>query len=426
MFKGVDVQPTSRPRRVLGIFAAGTIGLSTALLGVTGVAQAAPVDPTSEAPAAEAETPAVESTESTESTDTDTSEVDPEAATLDAPYAPTMIDVQGGDETLRVWFEGVEGDDTTDWADEYEYNLDGGDWSSLEPDYSSGYASFEITAGLTNGTEYAVRVRGVSEFSGAGTPSDAKSATPYKAIGAPGVPTVVTGPASLMVTWTAPTETGTYPLAGYEVMLPYSTGQSGGLMSFCDTDAATTTCTFGVEAGAGYDVFVTAVDDQHNSSAEAGPVASGVVPAPTVPASAPDKDGDLVLADGASSSVAPGKTITVSGTGYAPFSSVAVIIYSEPQLLTTVVTDADGNFTVTVTVPAGLSAGNHTLVASGVDANGVARYVTLPVTVTGAGTASLAYTGADVTLPAIGGLVAVAVGGGLILASRRRSATAAA
>jgi LPXTG-motif cell wall-anchored protein len=79
-----------------------------------------------------------------------------------------------------------------------------------------------------------------------------------------------------------------------------------------------------------------------------------------------------------------------------------------------------------VTVPAGLSAGNHTLVASGVDANGVARYVTLPVTVTGAGTASLAYTGADVTLPAIGGLVAVAVGGGLILASRRRSATAAA
>jgi titin len=197
-------------------------------------------------------------------------------------------------------------------------------------------------------------------------------------------------------------------------------------MSFCDTDAATTTCTFGVEAGAGYDVFVTAVDDHHNTSAEAGPVASGVVPAPTVPASVPDKDGDLVLADGASSSVAPGKTITVSGTVYAPYSSVAVVIYSEPQLLTTVVTDADGSFTVTVTVPAGLAAGKHTLVASGVDANGVARYVTLTVTVTGAGTASLAYTGADVTLPAIGGLVAVAIGGGLIVASRRRSATSAA
>ena len=39
--EGVDVQLTSSPRRALGLLAAGTIGLSTALLGVAGVAQAA-------------------------------------------------------------------------------------------------------------------------------------------------------------------------------------------------------------------------------------------------------------------------------------------------------------------------------------------------------------------------------------------------
>ena len=78
---------------------------------------------------------------------------------------------------------------------------------------------------------------------------------------------------------------------------------------------------------------------------------------------------------GSSSTVAPGKTVTVSGSGYAPGSSVTVVIYSTPQVLTTVVADASGNFTVEVTVPAGLAAGSHTLVASGVDTNGVLRYV---------------------------------------------------
>jgi titin len=388
---------------VFGILAAGTIGLSTALLGVTGMAHAAPGDAT-EAPAAAADL-----------------EVQ---ATLSAPYAPTVIDVQGGDTTLGVWFDWTEGDDTTDWADDFEYNVDGGTWLPLTPDFSSGYGYFEATS-LTNGTPYAIRVRGVSESSGAGAASDPMSGTPYKAIGAPGTPTVVAGPSSLQISWTAPTTSGTYPLAGYEVLIPVSHGESGGLETFCETDAATTQCSFGIQAGVDYQVFVTAVDDQGNYSPEAGPVASGVVPAPTVPAAVPAKNGDLVLATGSSSTVAPGNKVTVTGTGYAPGSSVSVVIYSTPQVLTTVVADASGNFTVEVTIPAGLAAGSHTLVASGVDANGVLRYVTLPVTVTSAGTATLAYTGADVTLPAIGGLAAVALGAGLLVARRRSAASAA-
>jgi titin len=236
----------------------------------------------------------------------------------------------------------------------------------------------------------------------------------------------VVGPSSLKVSWTAPTAPGTYPLAGYVVSIPVNHGESGGPESICETNAATTECTFGVPAGVSHDVFVNAVDDQGNDGVWTDPVASGIVPAPTVPATVPTKNGDLVLAAGSSGTIAPGKTVTVSGTGYAPGSSVSVVIYSTPQVLTTIVADAAGNFTVEVTVPAGLAAGSHTLVASGVDANGVLRYVTLPVTVTAAGTAQLAYTGADVVLPAIGGLVAVVVGGGLIVASRRRSANVAA
>jgi LPXTG-motif cell wall-anchored protein len=80
-----------------------------------------------------------------------------------------------------------------------------------------------------------------------------------------------------------------------------------------------------------------------------------------------------------------------------------------------VVADVNGNFTVTVTVPADLAPGQHTLVASGVDTMGNLRFVTLPVTVTG-----LAYTGADIAVPAIGGLAALTAGGALIFVARRR------
>ena len=80
---------------------------------------------------------------------------------------------------------------------------------------------------------------------------------------------------------------------------------------------------------------------------------------------------------------------------------------------------------VTVTVPAGLAAGQHTLVASGVDTLGNQRFTTLAVTVSASGGARLAYTGTDVLVPALGGLAAVVVGAGLIVARRRLAASAA-
>jgi hypothetical protein len=112
----------------------------------------------------------------------------------------------------------------------------------------------------------------------------------------------------------------------------------------------------------------------------------------------------------------------LTGHGYLPNSTVSVIIYSSPQVLTSVVTDGTGSFTVTVTVPKGLESGHHTLVASGVDSTGEVRYVTLPVTVSGGTTGSggLAYTGVDVALPLIGGLIALVAGAALMVVARRR------
>jgi LPXTG-motif cell wall-anchored protein len=81
--------------------------------------------------------------------------------------------------------------------------------------------------------------------------------------------------------------------------------------------------------------------------------------------------------------------------------------------------DGAGAFEIEVTIPDGLHAGEHSLVVSGLDPSGNPRYLRTDVTVSGV-EGVLAYTGAEVAGPAIGGLTAVVVGSGLLVASRRR------
>ena len=397
--KGVDVQLTSSPRRALGLLAAGTIGLSTALLGLTGVAQAAAV-----------------------------------------PNAPTIDAVEGQDSSLLVFLKANNPDDTdttTPRADKWEYSLDGGTTPlpTTDAGFTNGYSAVFLIDGLTNGDTYSVSIRGVSEGADdtvttddvPGDWSDPVEGTPFVPWGAAPAPTVTLGNGTMTIAWTAPTEQGTYPLAGYQarayVSLPDG---NGGSTDLCAADASTLTCTTKVYPGWKYAVFVNAIDTQDNQGGEGEKAALVTIPSVTTPATVPTKNGDLTLPAGAKAAVAAGKTITVSGSGYAPNSTVSVAIYSTPQVLTTVVTDASGNFTATVTVPAGLEVGNHTLVASGVDSSGNVRYVNLPVTVSSTtGKAMLAYTGADVALPLTAGLVALSLGGGLIVVRRRAARSAA-
>jgi LPXTG-motif cell wall-anchored protein len=379
------VQLTSSPRRALGLLAAGTIGLSTALLGVTGVAQAVAV-----------------------------------------PNAPTIDAIQGGDRMLGVYFlpnhpgQGDTAPAAQTWK--YDHDADGAFELATVGD-RNGYLYFEIP-GLDNGTEYSVVLRGVDAGGVEGTISAPMTGTPYVAPNPVGAAPVVTvGPASVTVTWTAPAAGGTFPVTGYLVNSYADSGFDGGPVRLCQTDAATLSCTAAVTPGWMYTIYVNAVDSKDNRSADSPMAAkTAAIPGATVPAAVPAKNGDLTLPAGTSSTVEAGKTVTVKGSGYMPGSAVTVAIYSTPQVLTTTVADINGDFTVTVTVPAGLAAGSHTLVAAGVDPSGAARYVNLVVTVTADGGAKLANTGADVTLPALGGIAALGLGAGLIAVSRRRSA----
>jgi LPXTG-motif cell wall-anchored protein len=391
------VHLTSSPRRVLGLLAAGTIGLSTALLGVTAVAHAAPGD--------------------------ETSASQPElAAALSVPTAPRELGVyRVGDGSVTVDFltgyydPAVEAETTG-----YEISTNNGStWGALvvEAPYGNNERVGTVS-GLSNKQSYTIVVRATSTAGPSGA-SNPVTAVPAKPIGAPVGLTVTTAPGKVTASWSAPTDAGSYAVGSYDVGLFQPAGPDGGGMGgqLCQTTAAVFTCTGDADFGTEWQVSVTAIDTEGNRGVSSAPVATGAIPFPaTVPAS----NGPLTPAAGTTDKVVAGKPMTFSGTGYMPGSTVTVLIYSEPQVLTTVVADPSGNFTVTVTVPAGLAAGQHTLVAAGVDTLGNDRFMTLAVTVSAGGVATLAYTGTDVTVPAIAGLAAVAVGAGLIVASRRR------
>ena len=386
------MQLTSPPRRVFGILAAGTIGLSTALLGVTGVASAEPGD----AVAADAEV----------------------AAALTAPPAPEYLEVDSvGDGSLTVSFLVYESDPGVE-ADATGYEIstnNGSTYAALatQTPYGNNEHVGTVT-GLTNKQTYDLVVRATSS-AGPSADSNAVQGTPAKPVGAPIGLTVTRDQGKVTASWSAPTVAGSYDVAGYD--LGIFTSEMGD--QFCSTTATVFTCTADAKPGEGWSINVTAYDTEGNPGTRSAAVA---VPfSTTVPAS----NGSLTPGAGSSSKVVAGKTMVVSGTGYQPGSTVTVLIYSSPQVLTTVVADASGNFTVTVTVPAGLAAGEHTLVASGVDTLGNQRFTTLAVTVSASGGARLAYTGTDVLVPALGGLAAVVVGAGLIVVRRRSAASAA-
>ena len=123
-------------------------------------------------------------------------------------------------------------------------------------------------------------------------------------------------------------------------------------------------------------------------------------------------------------SAAPGRKVVKVLTGFKPGEVVTVTLHSTPQTVATATADATGTVTVAFTVPAGTPTGDHTLVYEG----SMGTYfqeaftVTAAAATSNASSSSLAYTGADIALPLSLGVGALALGGGLVLAARRRSA----
>jgi hypothetical protein len=332
------------------------------------------------------------------------------------PLAPVDVSAQAGDGQLTVYFsenyaDGV--DAVTSW----EYRLGAGDWTTAEVE--DNYGTWMSTLdGLTNGQTYTVRVRGVSEISGAGAASDPVTATPYEPLAAPTGVQVSTAPSALDITWDAPGAGGTFDLEGYKVVIVWTGEERGGIFEPCDTDAATRECYAGVPAGDDYVVYVHGVDSEGNGGLDSDPVETGVVPFPKVPDSVPTADAPLEGVD-EGAALTNGETVTIHGDGFLPNSTIQAVIYSTPTPLGSFTVDGAGAFEIEVTIPDGLHAGEHSLVVSGLDPSGNPRYLRTDVTVSGV-EGVLAYTGAEVAGPAIGGLTAVVVGSGLLVASRRR------
>ena len=334
------------------------------------------------------------------------------------PAAPWLNNAEGGDGSLTLDFT-----DTSEPGDVaitgYQYTKDAGTtWTALTTTPAEGRLKATVT-GLTNGTTYTVQVRAVGANGTFSEPSQSVEGAPIRRIGAPTGVVVTASPSALKVTWNPPA--GDEVVTGYDV--GYSTGESGSRA--CSVAATVRSCVIPAQPGIDYSVTVYALDG-NGDFGQAALVHVGFLPAASsassFPASVPAKNGDLVRPAGQSGSVAPNSTVRITGGGYLPNSTVTLLAYSTPQVLTTTVADGAGNIDVTVTIPAGLAAGSHTLVAAGVDAQGNPRYLTLPITVAGGTTGSggLAYTGASVAVPAIGGLAALVVGGGLVVAGRRR------
>ena len=121
------------------------------------------------------------------------------------------------------------------------------------------------------------------------------------------------------------------------------------------------------------------------------------------------------------SAAAPGQKVVKVLKGFKPGEKVTVVLHSAPVELGVFTADANGVVTVEFTVPAGTPLGTHTLAYQG-DAG---TYFEEALILTADGKA-LAYTGASIAMPLIGGSVLVAAGAGALLVTRRRRSPEAA
>lgn len=146
--------------------------------------------------------------------------------------------------------------------------------------------------------------------------------------------------------------------------------------------------------------------------------------------------------------VTPGQTITVTGEGFAPDTTVVLSLQPGGTQLTSVTTTAQGGFSVAVTIPSGLAPGRYTIVATGACPSnpaislGLSAQVTVtarPTTVTTGPPTSvppvstpapsaapapasgpLAFTGAETMATVLASLALIVAGSAVVLTSRRR------
>jgi hypothetical protein len=283
------------------------------------------------------------------------------------PGAPTGVSATASDTTITLMFTAPAEAGTPTLG--YEYSIDNGtSWDSLDTT-ASGSTVTGIIGGLTESTEYQVLVRATNvDGSGASASAGAITTRPTT----PAAPTTAAGHSSVTVSWTASASTA---VTGYTVTA------NPGPASCVTTSRTDTSCVIGATAGLSYTYTVVA-NSTGGASAASSPSDPVTAADPEVPASAPmSAPTTLSTTDGVLTTVSRGQHVTLVGTGFLPYSSVSLILYSTPVVLGSVVTDAQGDFTREVSVPTELTAGTHNFVASGVDSAGAIRMTRMQVSV---------------------------------------------
>lgn len=162
---------------------------------------------------------------------------------------------------------------------------------------------------------------------------------------APAAPVLTVKGQDVTVTWQATPDAELESVTGYVVRF---TGAQP-----VTVDATTTTHTFTGLADGSYRAAVRAVNaaGESVSSPPSDPATVGI---PVV-----DVKGTVAV----EGDLAPGASVTITGTGYAPnVPELALELHSDPVALGTVATDAQGGFTTTVTIPETVPVGAHQVV----------------------------------------------------------------
>ncbi|MCY1145683.1 fibronectin type III domain-containing protein [Actinoplanes sp. Pm04-4] len=205
---------------------------------------------------------------------------------------------------------------------------------------------------------YTVSVAPKNE-AGAGTAVPANgtlgSAAPAAATGVSGA----AGVNAIEVSWSAPVSTSFASVISLEV----SATATGYPTASCTGPVTASPCTISdVAAGVPYTLHVTAQGPGGSTDATATATPTGL---PVAPEQVPV--GAVPVAPG---STTTGGTITITGNGFEPNSTVVLSLFSNPVDLGTTVADGTGAISVTVTLPSGTPTGSHTLLATGLDENG--------------------------------------------------------
>jgi hypothetical protein len=112
------------------------------------------------------------------------------------------------------------------------------------------------------------------------------------------------------------------------------------------------------------------------------------------------------------------RKVRIKASGYKPLSIVKVTIFSDPIELGSVTADGNGDIDVTVQIPASLPEGDHNIVSSGIDINGIPYATNSPVNV--ASPRVLAFTGSNSGNLAVVAGILVVVGAAGTASARKR------